>query len=886
MATLEDSPISTASPQGTTLPEYDTHSSPVSQSSTEHTHSQGLHPVTKLAPISGASPGAKFKQRINKIKFKRKPSVVKEHSLDSSSQLDIPIDTRDSDVNMTSDATRDDTSLDDVMNEYQAFAREASEEGLPSDPIPPPLAEPTNTLDMSVYIDNVLGIKIIGSDPLKPNISLSHPLLKVTLYCDKTCTHLKKSEKSRAVSSFYETANETVDYILPQLTAPAVVNTSNNFTPRWEEELIFNEDLCYLLSYQSLVLLFELMEFKEKFLPPSLPKRQGWRHIAWAFLKLRGANNRVNLQQRLRLQFYRYSNKQYAGSRDNPGFQAWYHGYRTKYPSTLHLTVRPVRMEGTMASLRSYAPNQPETAATRQTVDNSTFHKQPSCWNRTEGQTCMVPNTSLLSSPLAGYGASVLKFSPDGAHLAVAVVVGELSEVWVYAVPSCEEVMVLKGHHGLVYDLSWSSSSLLLMTASQDTTARVWHLPDTENGPSSYKLLPHPSYIYACSFHPFSDIILLTAGFDRVIRVWGIAALGVNSSQIMREFRSHSGYINCLTFDPTGMRMFSGDSEGCVYIWQVSLSRSGSSPSAEEVETWRELDKIHLKEITGVGIRSILSVGKRLVLHTSDGALRLIDIRKQAVLTRYPIHSPETHPLSRCAVSPCGSNLYLGTATDLSVWRIDTGTEIHSFSLQQLTLPSARIVCTDYHPLDHILAMCTYGTSGSLLVSKYTPPLDNSHVSLTQACLAKSIPGDTLSDTAMVLLREEVRHKLNSICLDPPLPSPDTSRPLSTTWDSLGSLTTPILRDRIFTHESIIEENLPADYESVSSRSEIVESTLTLEMLERPPLPARDHTPIYSTSEMEEGDFEAGERGKRSLARRRRSLHKQRSAKTQSVPTE
>ena len=888
MATLEDSPISIASPQATTSSEYDAHSSPVSQSSTEYNQPQEQHPITKLAPISGASPRAKFKQRINKIKFKRKPSVVKEHSLDSSSQLDIPIDTHDSGVNMTSDVTHDDTSLDDVMNEYQAFAREASEEAVSSDPIPPPLAEPTNILDLSVYTDNVLGIKILGSDPLKPNISLSHPLLKVTLYCDKTCTHLKKSEKSRAVSSFYETANETVDYILPQLTAPAVVNTSNNFTPRWEEELIFNEDLCYLLSNQSLILLFELMEFKEQFLTPSLPKRQGWRHIAWAFLKLRGANNRVNLEERLRLQFYRYPNKQHAVSRDNPGFQAWYHGYRTKYPSTLHVTVRPVRMESTrVASLRSYAPNQPETAATRQeTVGNSTFRKQPSCWSRIEGQTCIVPNTPLLASPLAGHGASVLKFSPDGTHLAVAVVVGEQNEVWVYSVPSCEEIMVLKGHHGLIYDLSWSPSSLLLMTASQDTTARVWHLPDTEKHSSSYKLLSHPAYIYACSFHPFSDVILLTAGFDRVIRVWGIAALGVNSSQILREFRSHCGYINCLAFDSTGIKMFSGDSEGCVYIWQVSLSRSGSSPSTEEVETWRELDKIHLKEITGVGIRSIFSVDKRLVVHTSDGALRLIDIRKQAILTRYPILSAETHPLSHCTVSPCGSNIYLGVATDLSVWQIDTGTNTHSFSLQQLTLPSASIVCVDYHPLDHMLAMCTYGTSGSLLISKYTPPLDNSHVSLTQASLAKSIPGDTLSDTAMVLLREEVRQRLNSICLNPPLPSSDTSRPLSTTWDSLGSLTTPILRDKLFTHESIIEENLPADSESVTSHSEMVESTLTLEMLERPPLPARDHTPIYSTSEMEEGDFEAGERVKRSLARRRRSLHKQRSAKTQSVPTE
>ncbi|KAI6646562.1 Jouberin [Oopsacas minuta] len=883
MATVDDLPITIASPEDITSSEYDVCQSPVSQTSAEYIQRTPSpegerYPIRRLEPIERFSHRGKFKQRINKIKFKRKPSMVQEHPLESPSLSDTPLnEPQVPGVNLTSgDLTHVDTSLGDIINDYEAYSRVVSEEPITSEPIP------VSSLDLSIYTSNVLCIKILGSDSLKPHISLSHPLVKVTLYCDKTCAYFKKSEKNRAVSFFYETANDNVDYILPQLTEPAVVNTSNKFTPRWVEELVFNEDLSYLLSSTSLVLLFEMLEFKERSILASYPKRQGWRHIAWAFLKLRGANNRVNLEQRLRLQLYCYPNRQHTESRDDRGFQAWYHGHRIKYPSTLHVTAKPVLMQqNTVAALRSCAPNQPEIAAARLKTPPSSLQTS---WSRQVGEKCQVPNTPLLSFSLSGSGGSVLKFSPDGNHLAVSVALGEQSEVCVYDVPSCDEGAKLKGHQGLIYDISWSPRSLLLVTASQDTTARVWSLSDSDNHVSCYKMLPHPSFVYACSFHPSSEVILLTAGFDRVVRVWGISALGVNSSQILREFRSHSGYINCLTFDMIGVKMFSGDSEGCVYIWQMSLSSSSSSPCVEEVGTWRELDMIDLKEIRGISIRSIFPIERRLLLHTNDGALRLVDMRRQGVLKRYLVDSPNKHPLSRCTISPCSTNIYLGTDTELCVWNIENESKIHSLSLEQLTIPSASIVCVDYHPLDHIIAMCTYGTSGSILISKYTPQIYsyNSAISGTAPTLP-SVCGDTLNDTAMVVMKDKIRQRLNSIPSSHHLLPTANRRPVSTSWDSLGSLTTsppPLFRGHVTTQT---EDKLDELFESPSK---FMDSELTLEMLERSVdikehTLVRYHTPLYSTS-----DSEGGERVKRSGARRRRSIHKQRAANMQSIPAE
>ena len=53
---------------------------------------------------------------------------------------------------------------------------------------------------------------------------------------------------------------------------------------------------------------------------------------------------------------------------------------------------------------------------------------------------------------------------------------------------------------------------------------------------SSWKLdqkLQHPSYVYTAQFHPATSSVVVTAGFDRVIRIWRRERESYTVTQVM-----------------------------------------------------------------------------------------------------------------------------------------------------------------------------------------------------------------------------------------------------------------------------------------------------------------------------------------------------------------
>jgi WD40 repeat protein len=78
-------------------------------------------------------------------------------------------------------------------------------------------------------------------------------------------------------------------------------------------------------------------------------------------------------------------------------------------------------------------------------------------------------------SPLSG--ARIVKFSPDGSHLAVA---GAAPMLWICDVTreSCAE---LRGHEAVIHDLAFlPNDSRCLVTASGDGTVQIWDLETLE----------------------------------------------------------------------------------------------------------------------------------------------------------------------------------------------------------------------------------------------------------------------------------------------------------------------------------------------------------------------------------------------------------------------
>lgn len=68
---------------------------------------------------------------------------------------------------------------------------------------------------------------------------------------------------------------------------------------------------------------------------------------------------------------------------------------------------------------------------------------------------------------------------------------------------------------------------------------------------TAQKVLPHPSFIYCAQYHPAAQNLVVTGGFDTLLRVWRVDVDDVNG-QLMQEFDGHGGFVNTVCFDPEG----------------------------------------------------------------------------------------------------------------------------------------------------------------------------------------------------------------------------------------------------------------------------------------------------------------------------------------------
>jgi jouberin len=108
--------------------------------------------------------------------------------------------------------------------------------------------------------------------------------------------------------------------------------------------------------------------------------------------------------------------------------------------------------------------------------------------------------------------------------------------------------IVLRGHHDLIHDLSWSDDDNYLVSASADGSCKVWDLTQketdyadklnyTENDAMFFICqLLHSSYVYAARILPGTsslsqNIIVATACFDGKVRLWSVSTdeAGINA---------------------------------------------------------------------------------------------------------------------------------------------------------------------------------------------------------------------------------------------------------------------------------------------------------------------------------------------------------------------
>lgn len=170
-----------------------------------------------------------------------------------------------------------------------------------------------------------------------------------------------------------------------------------------------------------------------------LDKSNGWYQIAWAFLKLVGKNNTLNINSKLRLQLYRPNRS--AKNRDNkcqPYF--WWRSRKLqKYPSTLHITIKGINPRMLLDTFSLKHENKTRRSLHNENVNfneekDVTLNGNKMNWDKLLHRKCQLPNSILNNLECYEEGCFIAKFSNAGHYLAYSILLNSTYTIIIYSV--------------------------------------------------------------------------------------------------------------------------------------------------------------------------------------------------------------------------------------------------------------------------------------------------------------------------------------------------------------------------------------------------------------------------------------------------------------------
>ncbi|XP_008285684.1 jouberin [Stegastes partitus] len=599
----------------------------------------------------------------------------------------------------------------------------------------------------------VLGVFIHRTDRLKTHILISHPMVKIHVVDENTGQYVKKEDCHRPVSSFYE--QENVDHILPIMTQPFDFKKNKSIIPEWQEQIIFNERFGYFVQQNEdspkVILLFEILDFvtmEEARANVDVDKHErGFRKIAWAFLKLVGTNGVLNIDSKLRLQLFCPPPRAKRQPKTVEVVEWWRKHQRTKYASTLYVTVKGIKLpEHVDPSMRSMMALQEERGSTsyselqnevtKKTLTQPLDSKPPVLrWSRLPGQICRIPNKPMLAFRGGQMGCFTVLFSHAGTILAAACADRDAFPVVVYEIPSGKVLAAFSGHLKIVYDLCWSRDDRSLLSASSDGTVREWNVEKLQG--TAQKVLPHPCFVYCAQYHPTAQNLVVTGGYDGLVRVWRLDVDDVNG-QLLQEFEGHDSFINTVCFDSEGRRMFSADNKGLIIVWKTSVN--DSRHRQHPCRNWCIEKKIDETDLSGIPVNMLQlhPNGRCLLIHAKDSVLRMMDLRILAVKK----YTGATNYRERIysTFTPCGNFIFSGSEDGMSyVWNTDTGDQVAVYS--ELCYRTA-LHGVAFHPHENMVAFSAFGQNQPIHVYLYDRKVSQLEVHSLKAA-TRSASADT-----------------------------------------------------------------------------------------------------------------------------------------------
>uniref|UniRef100_A0A3Q3WQC7 SH3 domain-containing protein n=1 Tax=Mola mola TaxID=94237 RepID=A0A3Q3WQC7_MOLML len=548
---------------------------------------------------------------------------------------------------------------DRLLQEYQRQIAQEEEKTLKKSKVKTEDKSVAEVLQKPTFDDSlVLGVYVHRTDRLKNDLLVSHPMVKIHVVDETTGQYVKKEDCHRPVSSFYE--QENVDHILPIITQPFDFKKNKSVIPEWQEQIIFNERFGYFVEQNDesprVVLFFELV----------------------------GTNGVLNVDSKLRLQLFCPPPRAKRQPKTVELVDWWRKYPRNKYASTLYVTVKGIKLpEHVDPSIRSMMALQEERGSTSYSELQNEVTKRSQTqpieskppvlrWSRLPGQICRIPNKPMLSFRGGQMGCFTLLFSHAGTILAATCADRDAFPV-----------------------VEWNVERLL---------------------GTAQKVLPHPSFVYCAQYHPAAQSLVVTGGYDSLVRVWRLDVDDVNG-QLLQEVEGHNSFINTVCFDSEGGRMFSADNAGLIIVWKTPVTGTPDSKQLQPCHRWCIEKKINERDMIGIPVNMLQlhPNGRCLLIHAKDSVLRVMDLRILAVKK----YTGATNYRERIysTFTPCGNFIFSGSEDGMAyVWNTDTGDQVAVYS--ELCYPTA-LHGVSFHPHENMVAFCAFGQSQPVHVYLY-----------------------------------------------------------------------------------------------------------------------------------------------------------------------
>ena len=177
------------------------------------------------------------------------------------------------------------------------------------------------------------------------------------------------------------------------------------------------------------------------------------------------------------------------------------------------------------------------------------------------------------------------------------------------AIYGIQEVNRLSGHTGSIWEIDFSPDSQLILSASEDNTAKLWKLDGT--AVTTYQ--DHKAGVWAVDFSQ-DQTKVITASWDKTLKLWDI------NGKLLRTFKGHQDRVWEVEYGPKDRIIASGSWDRTARLW---------TPEGKLIT----ILKGHKDRVWGL---DFTKDGKVLATASWDKTIKLWDVEK-SVAQRTPV---------------------------------------------------------------------------------------------------------------------------------------------------------------------------------------------------------------------------------------------------------